>query len=145
MSKRKRPPSRSRLPSKHPGVTDSPTPQAVGKPHRENAGGLGEDRRSLAVTVAWMMTSLATVAALAFWALAAGLRQVANPSPDGTQPLSAVPELLLFTSLVTGCLAVLLIPVVYRVRSVPPPQSVTWVVVTVAAIPWLVLFLWASR
>lgn len=99
----------------------------------------GEDRRSLAVTVAWTTSALATVAALLFTGLAWLLRSAFQPPAGEPNSFEILPGLLLFTALATGSLALLLTPVVYRLRVVGPPKAITIGVLLVAALPWLVL------
>lgn len=94
-----------------------------------------ESRQSLAVTVAWMLALLVTLAAEAI-AIPAAILARANPPPPGPG-LSAVhvANLFLFVALVTGLVAAGLVPLVYRVRTVPPPQSIAIVALVAGAVP----------
>lgn len=84
----------------------------------------GESRQSIAVTVAWMLSLLVTLAAEAI-AIPATIMAKANPQPLGEGITTAhVADLFLFVSLITGLMTVGLVPLVYRVRAVPPPQAI---------------------
>lgn len=103
-----------------------------------------ESRAADAVTVAWMLTMLATfvadVLALILWA-------VVWLSNRGHVPVEAraLPALMLFIAAVTGTLCLLLAPLIYKVRIVPPPRGVTMIAVTVGAAPLVtILLLWMN-
>lgn len=98
-----------------------------------------EDRRSLAVTVAWMMATLATAAALLLFALARAWTASLPSPPERPHPLTSLPGVLLFTAVVTSSLVLILVPVVYRVRSAAPPLAITIVATTIAAGAWVIL------
>ncbi len=53
----------------------------------------------------------------------------------------AVPGLMLFTAAITGAICLLLTPLVYRFRQIPPPTSVTVLAVTVSLLPLVVALL----
>ena len=99
----------------------------------------GESRTADAVTVAWMLTALATLAAELFALL--GWIAVAIAARSGKVPQEVVmlPVLLTFIALVTGLVCLLLIPVTHRVRSVPPPRSVTVFAAVVGIMPSIVV------
>lgn len=98
-----------------------------------------ESRTADAVTVAWMLTALATLAAELFALL--GWVAVAIAARGGQVPQEFVmlPALLTFIALVTGLVCLLLIPVTHRVRSVPPPRSVTIFAAAVGIMPTVVV------
>ena len=98
-----------------------------------------EDRRSIAVTVAWMMATLATGAAMVFSTVAYALHRPAENAAETSYSLGALAGLLHFIGFVTGVLALALIPAVYRVRPTPPPLSVTVVSAVIGFAPLLVL------
>ena len=98
-----------------------------------------EDQRSVAVTVAWMMATLATAAALALAGGAYVLTRSLLSNAGQPNPLTALPGLLLFIAVVTGILTLLLIPVVYRVRTTPPPSTVTIGSACIAVSPWIIV------
>lgn len=102
-----------------------------------------ETRTAEAVTVAWMLTALATLAA-EFFALL-GWVAVAITARSGKVPVefAMLPALLTFISLVTGLICLLLIPVTHRVRKVPPPRSVTIFVAVVGITPTVVVVVMA--
>ncbi len=93
----------------------------------------------MAVTVAWMMSTLATAAALALAAAAYVLTRSLSNDAGRPNPMAALPGLLLFIALVTGILTVVLIPIVYRVRPTPPPSMVTIGSACIAVSPWIVI------
>lgn len=98
----------------------------------------GEDRRADAVTVIWMLTAVATLAAVAV----AGIARlfVLAQGAAGLAPLARVlPGWFLFCGTVTGLLCLALTPVVYAVRKTKPPRSVTIVAVVIGILPLLVL------
>lgn len=98
-----------------------------------------ESRTADAVTVAWMLTALATLAAELFALL--GWIAVAIAARGGQVPKEFVmlPALLTFIALVTGLVCLLLIPVTHRVRNVPPPRSVTIFAAFVGIMPTIVV------
>lgn len=94
----------------------------------------GESRAAEATTVAWMLTAMATIGAI----LLAGTVRLATRflAADATGAgLRFLPDLLIFTSLVTGILCLCLTVVVYRVRKTPPPSSVTIAAVLIGLSP----------
>ena len=99
----------------------------------------GESRAAEAVTVAWMLSVLATAAAdvgaLLLWLLGRFW-----PVPAGReQAWIFLPLLLAFMAAITGLVCLLLIPVVYRVRRDPPPLAITIFAAVASAIPWGVI------
>lgn len=103
----------------------------------------GETRTAEAVTVAWMLTALATLAA-EFFALL-GWAAVAVTARSGKVPVefAMLPALLTFIALVTGLICLLLIPLTHRVRRVPPPRSVTVFAAVVGITPTVVVIVMA--
>jgi hypothetical protein len=99
-----------------------------------------ESRAAEAVTVAWMLSTLATfaaeLAAVAAWA-------VVGPAVDDqlASPLSVLPRLLLLIAAVAGSVSLLLAPITYRVRLVSPPRAITIIAVLVGIAPLIVLVL----
>ena len=101
----------------------------------------GESRPSVAVTVAWMLSLLVTLAAEII-AIPAVIISRANPQPPGEGISTAhVADLFLFLSLVTGLVTAGLVPLVYRVRAVPPPQSIVVTALVAGAIPPITMVL----
>lgn len=82
-----------------------------------------EDRTAVAVTVAWI---LATIGSLSAQILGAGayvlLQQADLPTRQST--LGLLPALMWLIAVVTGVIALALLPVVYRMRKVLPPRSI---------------------
>jgi hypothetical protein len=100
-----------------------------------------EDRRSLAVTVAWMLCALATLtlqlgALLSALVLASAL---ADALPD---MFRALPGVLLLSACVTSLCCLSLTPLTYRFRQSPPPRGVTAGVVVISLAPWLAAAVW---
>jgi hypothetical protein len=104
-----------------------------------------ESRAAEAVTVAWMLTTLATLGAeaIAFigWAV---LALVPGGDRAPTQ-LLALPPLMLFTASVMGIFCLVLVGVVHRTRSVPPPTAVTMGSVAISLLPLLVAIAFILR
>ena len=101
----------------------------------------GESRQSIAVTVAWMLSLLVTLAAEAI-AIPATFIAKANPQPVGKELTTAhVGDLFLFIALITGLITAGLVPLVYKVRAIPPPQPIAIVALVVGAIPPITMVL----
>ena len=101
----------------------------------------GESRQSVAVTVAWMLSLLVTLAAEVI-AIPATIIAKANPQPIGEGLTTAhIADLFLFLALVTGLITAALIPLVYRVRAIPPPQSIAVAALVAAAVPPITMVL----
>jgi hypothetical protein len=101
----------------------------------------GESRQSVAVTVAWMLSLLVTLAAEVI-AIPATIIAKANPQPIGEGLTTAhIAGLFLFLALVTGLVTAALVPLVYRVRAIPPPQSIVVAALVAAAVPPITMVL----
>lgn len=101
----------------------------------------GESRQSVAVTVAWMLSLLVTLAAELI-AIPATILVKVNPQPAVKGISTAnVADLFLFLALVTGLITVAMVPLVNRVRDVPPPRSVTIAALIAGAIPPITIVL----
>ncbi len=87
----------------------------------------GEDRRAEAVTVAWMLSMLATTIAdvLAVLMFAFLPLLFAEAGKEGGMSPLVFPRLLLLIAALTGAVCVTLTPFVYRFRRVPPPPAIT--------------------
>jgi hypothetical protein len=103
----------------------------------------GEDRASLSLTVAWMLTAFATGIALVVVLIVQVLLWRFPPNTDGSKPFAAIPSLFLLIATVTGLLSLILMPVVYRVRRDPPPRSIGASVVIVCLLP-LAIICWRA-
>jgi len=118
-------------------------PQA--KPLNRRIRSEGEDRASVALTVAWMLAALATLIATAVVLFGEFLLWQFPPQSDDAQPFAFVPDLFLLVATATGMLCLVLTPVVYRVRQDPPPRSIAALAVVAGLLPlaiiaWHILF-----
>jgi hypothetical protein len=100
-----------------------------------------ESRAAEAVTVFWMLTMMATLGAELVSLVSYAL--IARAEDPATLPLALrmLPGLLQMTALVTGLLCLLLTPVAYKLRRVPPPGGVLVIAVAVGAFPLVTLLL----
>lgn len=100
-----------------------------------------ESRAADAVTVFWMLTMMATLGAEVVSLVSYAL--IAQADDPTTLPLTLrmLPGLLQMTALVTGVLCLLLTPVAYKLRRVPPPGGVVVIAVAVGAFPLITLLL----
>ena len=118
-----------------------PQPAAI----RRVTPAVPESRAAEAATVAWMLTTLATLGAetIAFigWAVLA----FAPGGDRAPTQLLAMPPLMLFTASVTGIFCLLLAAVVHRTRAVPPPTAVTMASVAICVLPLLVAVAFVLR
>ena len=107
------------------------------RPRKRKSGESDESRGAVALTVAWMLSLLATLLAIitslasrafvAWWDV--------PREPPGL--LVELPELLQFIGAITGTLCLVLTAVAYRVRRHPPPRSITILAVLAASAAWL--------
>jgi hypothetical protein len=101
----------------------------------------GENRASVAVTVAWMLSLLVSIAADAI-AVPATIMAKINPHPiEKGLSTAQVANLFLFVALVTGFIAAGLVPVVCRVRVIPPPQAIVIAALVAGAVPPITIVL----
>ena len=91
-----------------------------------------ESPRSLAVTVGWMLATLATALALVVAAVTASLHSVLSGGM-----FLAVSRYLLLTAVITGTVTLALIPVVRKARADRPPPAVEWTAIGIGLLPWL--------
>lgn len=98
-----------------------------------------ESKASEAITVAWTV-SITTLFGCNLAILAVHFWLSTNPEAQGAAMLK---ELLLFAGAIVGVLSLLMLPVVYRLRSLPPPPGLAVFGACLAAAPPLVL-LWRS-
>lgn len=82
-----------------------------------------------------MLALLVTLAAEAIAIPAAILARAHQPPPEPGLSAAAIANLFLFIALVTGLVAAGLVPLVYRVRTVPPPQAIAVTALVAAAVP----------
>ncbi len=95
-----------------------------------------EDRRAVAITVAWMLSTIAVTLASVCWLIAWFIVWQTKPV-GGISPIAMIPNALWFIALVTGVLALVLMPAAYRWRSVPPPRAVAIYSVVIATVPFV--------
>jgi hypothetical protein len=101
----------------------------------------GESRQSVAVTVAWMLSLLVTLAAEVI-AIPATIIAKTNPQPIGEGLTTVhIADLFLFLALVTGLITAALVPLVYRVRAIPPPQSIAVAALVAGVVPPITMVL----
>lgn len=109
------------------------------KPSTHPARNIGEDRGSLALTVAWMLTALAAATASAVVLVAEFLLWQFPPQKGDAQPFAFVPGLFLLVATITGLICLTLTPVVYRVRRDPPPRSIAMFAVVAGLLPLAII------
>lgn len=101
-----------------------------------------------AVTTAWVLTMMTTLAAEAVgatvWALQAQGREVQGRGAQWPIALVALPGLMWFVALVTGTVFLILTVPVYRLRVTPPPPTFTALGVIASTLPFL-LWIWQLR
>lgn len=102
--------------------------------HRPNHG---ESRAADAVTIAWSLTVMMTLVCQ----LGAMGTNWYVQYDGGAERIEVLSGLLLFSALVLGAISLLLMPVVWRSRRVPPPRAIAIFAVVVAAAPLLTLML----
>lgn len=107
---------------------------------------LGEEPRgSVAVTVSWMLTLLATGGALLIGAATFLLAHSLEIPRQQNNLLLILPGLMLISAAVTGVLCLLLTVVVYRVRRDPPPIAITVAAVFVGCLPLATILVLSLR
>jgi uncharacterized membrane-anchored protein len=100
-----------------------------------------ESRSTVAVTVVWMLTCMSTAVG-SFVVLALRFLMLAFPVAGGRiHPLGQAAGVLLFVAITTGVLCLALTPLVYRVRTVPPPRPVTIAAIAIGLAPILLAIL----
>lgn len=98
-----------------------------------------ESRAAVALTVAWMLTCMSTTVGM-FVVLALQLLMMAFPVAAGqVHPLGRMGGVLLFVAIATGVLCLVFTPLVYRVRTIPPPRTVTVGAVAIGLSPIVLL------
>jgi hypothetical protein len=101
----------------------------------------GESRSAVALTVVWMLTCMSTAVGC-FVLLALRLLILAFPVRGvRIHPLAQAAGVLLFVAMTTGVLCLVFTPLVYRVRIVPPPRTVTVGAIAIGLAPILLAIL----
>lgn len=98
------------------------------RPNRPPGITQNESRSSVTVTVAWMLTSLVTAAAVA---LSLVCRMFA--AVEGILLLS---DLFLIVAMVAGVLALSLTPVTYQMREIKPPRPIVVATIGIGLLPF---------
>lgn len=104
-----------------------------------------ESRASLAVTVGWMLTLLATAGAGLLAIVAYFFAHSEQLAPQSARLFSVFSGGMLVSANVTGILCLVLTVVVYYVRRDPPPISITVAAVFVSTLPLATMLLLALR
>lgn len=110
-------------------------------PFVAEAEGSGEDRASVGLTVFWCITLLCTAAAQALSAVLFLVFKIGTNSQ--LLHLFALADLFYVVGVLTGILGALLIPLVYRVRAIPPPKAITATAVFLG-LSWMIVGLLRS-
>ncbi len=114
--------------------------RAVSKKKRRQPAvpaGPSETQASIVVTVAWTMTVMTTLVCAA----AAAILWLVARERVNNRDLMLLVYLLHFSAIVTACVSLALLPVMLKVRRVPPPPSLIVVAVGIAALPILAALL----
>ncbi len=91
---------------------------------------------SVAVTVAWLLSNVTTLVC----AGVAGLAWLAARGREGNESVLLFAQFLHFSAIVAGCLSLMLLAAVLKIREDPPPLPLVVVSVIVAALPIVALF-----
>lgn len=95
----------------------------------------GETRVADALTVFWMITVMQV---LLFELATVGFRWYFNTHPENQQ-IGAFSDLLYLCAALGGCISLLLLPIVWRIRRTKPPLGLTLFTVVAAALPIVTL------
>ena len=91
----------------------------------------GETRAADILTVCWMVTVMQVV----FFELATvGFRWYARAHLEN-QTIGALADLLYLCTALGGCISLLLLPIVWKVRRIKPPVGITLFAIIAAALP----------
>lgn len=102
-------------------------------------------QRSDVVTVAWMLTALATLVAELVGLLAAAVIWATSSRESGPVLLRSAPGTFLFAAAVLGTVCLVLTLLAHRLRSEPPPRPITQCALAIALAPWcLIAVLWIA-
>ena len=94
-----------------------------------------EDRRSVVITVAWMLTTFATLGAELASLFTSWLAPYVHAPPGKMNPFLLLPGLTFFVALVSGMVVLLLTPLVFKFREEPPPPVITVAALFIALAP----------
>jgi hypothetical protein len=104
-----------------------------------------ESRGSVAVTVSWMLTMLATAGGMVVAVICFFLSRSLQLSPQQADLFGLLAGVMTVVAAVTGLLCLVLTVVVYRVRRDRPPISITIAAVFVSSLPLATMLLLAMR
>jgi hypothetical protein len=93
-----------------------------------------EERSSVAITVAWMLATLACLMSETVWLIGALWIRMSAEDPS-RHPLAIIPDMMRLIAVCTGILALILMPFVLRVRRTPPPRAITAFSIIIATLP----------
>jgi RsiW-degrading membrane proteinase PrsW (M82 family) len=119
----------------------SPKKRSAKSQGNARASASGESSPAEAATVAWTV-AVTMVVACDVAAIAAHLYLLRHP---GERPVAVLAQLMLFGGAVIGVASLALLPVVRKLRRVPPPTGFTVFAVCAAAAPVLALVAQAFR
>jgi hypothetical protein len=97
------------------------------------------EQRGEAITVAWMLTMLATTGADVLLALAAIVFAPMAKQAEDPRLAPILPQVMLLIASICGIVCLLLTPVVYRFRHDPPPLAITVFGVIASIVPLLIV------
>ncbi|MBX3412982.1 MAG: hypothetical protein KF708_09870 [Pirellulales bacterium] len=118
-------------------MTQTKKPRSSKKRDERSAGESVETRLADFFTVGWMLTVMMTcLCEVGAFALGVFLRY----SEGGTN-FELLRGMLLFAAVVLGLVTLILTAVVWRLRRVPPPTSVTLFAIVVAVVPMLTMII----
>jgi len=104
-----------------------------------------EDRRTEAMTVAWMLSTMVTLGAL----VCAGIAWLTIPllaaQAGEIGALGVIPHLLLVVATLTGTVSLILMVCAVRFRRVPPPRVIIVVSTAICFFPFGVYLMLAVR
>lgn len=104
-----------------------------------------ESRGSVAVTVSWMLTLLATAGGMITAVICFFLSNSLQMTPQQAEVMALLSAVMTIVSAATGFLCLVLTVVVYRVRRDPPPIAITVAAVFVSCLPLATMLLLAMR
>lgn len=104
-----------------------------------------ESRGSVAVTVSWMLTLLATTGGMIVAVVCFFLSRSLQLSPQQAEVFGLLAGVMTIVAALTGLLCLILTVVVYRVRRDRPPISITVAAVFVSCLPLATMLLLAMR
>jgi membrane protein YdbS with pleckstrin-like domain len=103
--------------------------------HHDDPYERNESQASKAVTIVWSL-SVVMVLVCALMAAAARVFILAQPESEKLPMLEAF---ALFAACVIGAVSLVLLPLMYRIRRIPPPTGLAVFGAIVATTPWIVV------